>query len=85
MPDHIAVELEFLYLVTFNIAGAAEGSDKNDLLRLKQQFLQQHLSKWLGPFTEAIRKGAETDFYRQLAEVTEQIVIDDLQELEAAV
>lgn len=85
MPDHIAVELEFLYLVTFNIAGAAEGSAKNDLLRLKQQFLQQHLSKWLGPFAEAIRKGAETDFYRQLAEVTEQIVNEDLQEFEAAV
>ncbi len=85
MPDHIAVELEFLYLLTFKIAQANEDVERNDLIRLKQKFLQEHLGAWVVPFTRAMREGAETDFYQQLAEVTEQVVIEDLQELEAAV
>lgn len=82
MPDHVAVELEFLYLITFNIAEVSEETMRNDLVRLKQKFLKEHLGKWVVPFTKAIREGAGTDFYRQLADVTEQIVNEDLQELE---
>jgi TorA maturation chaperone TorD len=85
MPDHVAVELEYLYLITFNIAEASEEAKRNDLIRLKQKFLKEHLGRWVVPFTEAIRKEAETDFYRQLADVTEQIVAEDLLELEEAV
>jgi TorA maturation chaperone TorD len=82
MPDHVAVELEYLYLITFNIAEASEETKRNDLIRLKQKFLKEHLGRWVMPFAEAIRKGAGTDFYRQLADVTEQVVTEDLQELE---
>lgn len=84
MPDHIAVELEFLYLLTFQIAQASEDANRHDLIRLKKRFLIEHLGKWVAPFAEALRKGAETDFYRGLAEITEQIVIEDLQKLEEA-
>ena len=84
VPDHIAVELEFLYLMTFHIAQSSEESEKKALVRLKQKFLKEHLAQWVGPFAAAIRKGAETDFYRQLAKITEKIVIEDLQELEEA-
>jgi TorA maturation chaperone TorD len=85
MPDHVAVELEFLYLLTYNIVQATEEAERKDLTCLKQKFLQEHLGKWVVPFTKAIREGAETDFYRQLADITEQIVTEDLQELEEAV
>lgn len=82
MPDHIAVELEFLYLLTFQIGRVSEGAEKSDLLRLKQKFLTEHLGKWVAPFAEAIRKGADTDFYRHLADIAERIVTQDSKALE---
>jgi TorA maturation chaperone TorD len=76
LPDHVAVELEFLYLLTFNsnraqAAGKAEELTAVDLLR--RRFLGEHLGVWFGPFAAAIKQGAETAFYCELAEFTERL------------
>ncbi len=84
MPDHIAVELEFLYLLSFRIGKASDDEEKARLILLKQKFLEEHLGRWVGTLSEAIRKGAQTDFYKQLADLTEQFVREDLQELTEA-
>lgn len=81
MPDHIAVELEFLYLLSFRIGKASDDEEKACLILLKQKFLEEHLGRWVGTLSEAIRKGAQTDFYKRLADLTEQFVREDLQEL----
>ena len=81
MPDHIAVELEFLYLLSFRIGKASDDEEKARLIVLKQKFLEEHLGRWVGTLSEAIRKGAQTDFYKRLADLTEQFVREDLQEL----
>lgn len=82
VPDHVAVELEFLYLITFNMAQNPEGEEKKRLLLLKRMFLSEHLGAWMSPFADAVRKGAGTEFYRQLAGVVENVVMEDLKELE---
>lgn len=77
LPDHVAVELEFLYLLTFKGNEAREAGHTDDLLaveQLERQFLSEHLGAWIGPFATAIKSGAETEFYRQLAELTERFV-----------
>lgn len=71
--DHIAVELEFLYLLTFECnesrsAGSEEAAAAWEQLR--QSFLREHVGAWAFPFTDAVRANAGTPFYRQLAEVT---------------
>lgn len=78
LPDHIAVELEFLYLLAFrkNDAerlGAME--EARALAELERKFLSGHLGAWIGQFAEAVRSGAQTGFYRQLAELTERFVL----------
>lgn len=81
-PDHVAVELEFLYLLSHGIAVAV--SDSQEAVRLtalKQRFLEQHLGRWVEPFSSAVCSGAETGYYRGLAELTRNFVIDDLEEL----
>lgn len=79
MPDHVALELEFIYLLTLKLA--AEPQD----ISLKRRFLEGHLGQWVGQFADAMRKGAKTNFYKQLADMTEQVVLEDLRELSAAV
>lgn len=77
LPDHVAVELEFLYLLIFreNEARLQGDTDKlNSVIDLKRRFLSQHLGRWVGPFAEAVKGGAESVFYRQLAELTQLFV-----------
>lgn len=77
LPDHVAVELEFLYLLNFtcNPARAAGRTDEvSDLVRLKQRLLGEHLGVWISPFAAAVKAGAETAFYRELAEFTERFL-----------
>ncbi|MEI8324920.1 MAG: molecular chaperone TorD family protein [Betaproteobacteria bacterium] len=77
LPDHIAVELEFLYLLIFQTNQAVLLGDADEqaaLTSLQQQFLDKHLAAWLGPFAAAVEAGAETAFYRELAAFTERFV-----------
>jgi TorA maturation chaperone TorD len=73
VPDHIAAELEFLYLLIFRENEARRSGEAQDLQKAKdfqRRFLQTHLGRWVGPFTTAVRQGAQTDFYRLLADMT---------------
>jgi len=78
LPDHIAVELEFLYLLLFR---ENEARLKNDAaamqatLKLRERFLHGHLGRWVAPFTDAVRAGTQSAFYRELAGLTERFVM----------
>ncbi len=77
LPDHIAAELEFLYLLIFRENQARRSGEHEALAsiaRLRRRFLDEHLGRWVGPFTEAVRAGAQSDFYRELAELTRRFV-----------
>jgi putative dimethyl sulfoxide reductase chaperone len=77
VPDHVAVELEFLYLLAFTSNQAQQAGLDDELLaatRLERQFLSEHIGAWVTPFAAAIKSGAETAFYRRLAELTEYFV-----------
>lgn len=76
-PDHIAAELEFLYLLLFRERcarrdGAAAAAAEAEGLR--GRFLGQHLGRWAGPFSRAMRGAAETAYYRELADLTASFV-----------
>ena len=74
VPDHVAVELEFLYLLSFRQSHSAKDASEKDWGKLEQQFLTEHLGRWAGPFTEKIGKHAGTDFYRLLGELTQAFI-----------
>ena len=77
LPDHVAAELEFLYLLIFREAEAQRDRDlasSNAMTALRQRFLAEHLGAWIGPFTQAAERGAQTAFYRELAELTRLFV-----------
>ena len=70
LPDHVAAELEFLYLLLFREGRAGA----EDALVLRKRLLGEHLGRWIGPFTDAVRSGAQCAFYRELAELTNRFV-----------
>lgn len=77
LPDHVAAELEFLYLLTFSQNRAQLGHDAAELSAanaLHRRFLVEHLGAWISTFTDAVKARAETAFYRELAELTGRFV-----------
>lgn len=77
LPDHIAVELEFVYALLFRQAQALSRGDAGDAeaaATLRRQFIAAHLKPWIGAFAAAVAAGAQSDFYRALATLTERFV-----------
>jgi len=77
LPDHIAAELEFLYLLIYRENEACRNDDQEALTAmagLRKRFLDEHLGSWVGPFTASVRAGAQSGFYRELAALTDCFV-----------
>jgi TorA maturation chaperone TorD len=77
LPDHIAAELEFLYLLIYRENEARFKEDVSGVqkvARLRTRFLNGHLGRWVSAFTAAIGAGARTGFYRELGELTNVFV-----------
>jgi putative dimethyl sulfoxide reductase chaperone len=78
LPDHVAVELEFLYVLNFRQNQArllGDGAAQAEAESLQQRLLETHLGRWIVPFTAAVKSGAETAFYRELADLTASVVL----------
>ncbi len=77
VPDHIAVELEFLYLLIYRENEAQRNGETEALqskTALRRRFLDQHLGRWIGPFASAVIAGAQSSYYGQLAELTVRFI-----------
>ncbi len=71
LPDHIAVELEFMYFLIYK---EVEALKKGDLELAKEYFNKQDdfcsrfLGKWVPKFCGEIKEGTENGFYSALAD-----------------
>ena len=80
-PDHIAMELEFMYYL---VAKQTQATNEQNLqnIQLYQQkqktFLCSHLARWVPGFAENVQKYAQTEFYMKLAQLTEMFLQKDL-------
>lgn len=83
-PDHINVELEFMYFLVLKEAHARENSHLNEAARFHDKqasFLQIHLGRWVRPFAHNIERNAQTEFYKALGLATKNFVLEDLRRL----
>jgi TorA maturation chaperone TorD len=74
LPDHVAVELEFLCLLIFQLNQARAMGDEEALHAVEVLRTAFMIGRWLGPFILALHDHAECEFYRELAEFTELFV-----------
>jgi TorA maturation chaperone TorD len=81
VPDHIIMELEFLYYLVSKQIEATVNQNLQMLQTYQQKqcnFLQTHLSRWLPAFAENVKKNAQTKFYSDLAKLTEEFILNDV-------
>jgi DMSO reductase family type II enzyme chaperone len=82
LPDHIALELEFMHYLTFRQADALRKNDLKRALELllpQKDFLERHLAAWVPTFSEKLEERSELEFYRELAALTRAFIIEDLE------
>ena len=80
LPDHFAVELEFMSFLAFKQREAEVSGNSNEVDRitsLQQEFLGIFLMPWLEPFTSAIVTDAEAPFYQAIARCTATFINAD--------
>ncbi|RJR15116.1 MAG: molecular chaperone TorD [Nitrospiraceae bacterium] len=77
LPDHIAVELEFMYYLVFKETEALEKPDMDAArLYLEKQisFYEKFLGRWVTKFCSRINEGTENSFYLGLAGLTRSFI-----------
>jgi len=71
LPDHIAVELEFMYYLIYKEAEALEKSEREKALALREirnHFFDNYFSPWFPSFCEKIKETTDNHFYIALAD-----------------
>jgi TorA maturation chaperone TorD len=79
LPDHIAVELEFMSFLIFKEIEAMGKSDFGAALEAvekQERFLDIFLGRWITPFCERIKGGTENGFYTALADCASTFLCD---------
>ena len=80
LPDHFAVELEFISFLAFKQREAEIAGNPDEAARiisLQQEFLGRFLLPWLEPFTSAIINDGEAPFYQAIARCTAAFINSD--------
>jgi DMSO reductase family type II enzyme chaperone len=80
-PDHISIELEFMYFLTYKEAYALRydhGEEKLGLIKdAQKRFMKEHLAKWIPVFSDFVSKGADTVFYKELALLLKEFIASE--------
>jgi DMSO reductase family type II enzyme chaperone len=86
LPDHIAVELEFMARLCCEEARAGSAGRVDLVLRLRQEqrsFLYAHLASWLPAMCEKVIRETTSTIYRGFAEIAAIFVGWDRERLDA--
>ncbi len=86
IPDHIAVELEFMqYLCHKHWQAESEGENKlaHDFMLQQREFLERYLIPWVPLFASRMRESTENEVYEALGENLVGFIDLDLSSLQA--
>jgi TorA maturation chaperone TorD len=75
--DHIAIELQFMEYLCRKTVEALEKNENEEVkryLQIQKAFIDDHLSTWVPRLTKDILEGAEADFYKGIAYITNAFV-----------
>ena len=81
-PDHIGVELEFMYMLCVAQQKALEAGDMEgvcELLSVQHGFLKDHLLEWAPLFLINAKKESRTPLYHDATELTLEFLLSDFE------
>jgi len=81
-PDHIGVELEFMYMLNIALDRAFKANDSDgvrEILKMQKEFLQKHLLNWSPMFLINMKKEARTPLYHDGAELALEFLLSDFE------
>jgi len=79
-PDHIGVELEFMYLLCDAMKKAYDSNDQeaiHEFLLIQRGFLKDHLLNWAPMYLINMKKESRTPLYHDGAELTLEFMLSD--------
>lgn len=80
LPDHIAAECEFIYYLLSNLQRITESESPSvvgEIQSAYDTFVRTHISTWLPAFCARIIGQTHLPYFRALAAVTEQFVMEE--------
>ena len=86
-PDHIGVELEFMYmLAAAQLDALKDGADDavEALSQNQKDFFDEHILKWMPMFLINLKEESSTPFYFDLADLTMEFILSDYETLSKA-
>ncbi len=79
-PDHIGIELEFMYMLCDSMKKAFDNNDNDALhefLLIQRGFLKDHLLNWAPMYLINVKKESRTPLYHDGAELTLEFILSD--------
>jgi len=77
LPDHIAVEMEFMHFLCAEELKSIEQGNLQESERrrkMEQEFLKEHLEPWVESFADHVLNSTNSSFYRTAAELLKAFV-----------
>ncbi len=84
IPDHIGVEMEFMKEIVAREARAWRREDYRAVarfLRIEEEFIDQHLARWVPAFCQKVIEGADLPFYGEIAKLTVDFLESEKEEI----
>ncbi|MBW2306257.1 MAG: molecular chaperone TorD family protein [Deltaproteobacteria bacterium] len=82
IPDHISIELEFMQKIIEQENLAWNRNDRETAercLKVEKEFFKKHIIQWIPEFCEKVIEAAEIDFYREMARMTKDFILEEKQ------
>ncbi|MHC4539278.1 MAG: TorD/DmsD family molecular chaperone [Planctomycetota bacterium] len=79
VPDHVAIETEFMYWLIYNEINALDAGDRDKSFSLwenQQEFFDEHYKKWVPKFCERVATETNNAYFRVLAECLNRFIND---------
>jgi putative dimethyl sulfoxide reductase chaperone len=76
IPDHIGIELEFMYYLAFEISETGNEA----LLAIKERFWREHLGLWMPKFAALMQDANQHPFYNALAKLIDCFACSTMEE-----
>jgi len=87
IPDHIAVEFEFMKQLTFQEKEAQDNNDEEQagyFVSIQKKFLKEHIGSWVPGFCDRVLETVEHAFYKEIVLLTKEFIGFELQLAEQA-